>query len=214
MEPRSLADAAARGGDAGGGEPPAEFRAALEALAGVRARPEIALEHIPAPQRLAPFAAALAARVADPDGTDATDDDAEIASARFIVLYDPDGHESWAGTTRCVGYLSAETDEQLVDDAMFSEVAWSWLTDALDEAGATHHNVGGTVTRTASTRFGDLAGPEHTVDVEMRASWTAEDTALDRHLNAWLEVLGNAAGLPPPGVSLLGPSDRSGGETH
>ena len=211
MEPRSLADAAARGSDAGGGEPPAAFRAALEALAGVRARPEITLEHIPAPQRLAPFAAALAARVAEPD---AGDDDDEIASARFIVLFDPDGHESWAGTTRCVGYLSAETDEQLVDDAMFSEVAWSWLTDALDETGATHHNVGGTVTRTASTRFGDLAGPEHTVDVEMRASWTAEDTALDRHLTAWLQVLGNAAGLPPPGVSLLGPSDRTGGETH
>ena len=115
----------------------------------------------------------MAARVAEPD---AGDDDDEIASARFIVLFDPDGHEAWAGTTRCVGYLSAETDEQLVDDAMFSEVAWSWLTDALAESGATHHNVGGTVTRTASTRFGDLAGPEHTVDVEMRASWTAEDT--------------------------------------
>lgn len=210
MEPRSLADAAARGADAGTSEPPAEFRTALEALAGVRARPEIALEHIPAPQRLAPFAAALAARIAEPDG----DDELELASARFIVLYDPDGHESWAGTTRCVGYLSAGTDEQLVDDAMFSEVAWSWLTDALDEASATHHNIGGTVTRTASTRFGDLAGPEHTVDVEMRASWTAEDTHLDRHLLAWLDVLGSAAGLPPPGVSLLGPSDRLGGDTH
>jgi hypothetical protein len=214
VEPHSLAGGAARGSDTGGGEPPAEFRAALEALAGVKPRPEIALEHIPAPQRLAPYACALAARVGEPDGPDGPDDEIEIASARFIVLFDPEGHESWAGTTRVVGYLSAATDEQLVDDAMFSEVAWSWLTDALDESGATHHNVGGTVTRTASTRFGDLAGPEHTVDVEMRASWTAEDTALDRHLTAWLQVLGNAAGLPPPGVSLLGPSDRNGGETH
>ena len=105
------------------------------------------------------------------------------------------------------------TDEQLVDDAMFSEVAWSWLTDALGESGAEHDAVGGTVTRTASTRFGDLAGPEHTVDVEIRASWTARDTDLDKHLLAWLEVLGNAAGLPPPGVHLLGPSGRPGGET-
>jgi hypothetical protein len=129
------------------------------------------------------------------------------------VLFDPDGHEAWNGTTRCVGYLSAATDEELVDDQMFSEVAWSWLTDALTDCGATHHNVGGTVTRTASTRFGDLAGPEHTVDVEMRASWTAEGTDLDHHLQAWLEVLGNAAGLPPPGVHLLDPSDRSGSET-
>jgi hypothetical protein len=66
--------------------------------------------------------------------------------------------------------------------------------------------VGGTVTRTASTRFGELPGPEHSVDVEIRASWTAEDSHLDRHLTAWLDVLGSAAGLPPPGVRLLGPS--------
>jgi hypothetical protein len=210
VEPTSLASAGNRGRDAGGDEPPAEFQAALAALASVRARPEIVLEHIPAPQRLAPWAHAVGARVAEPDGED---DDLEIATARFIVLFDPEGHEAWHGTTRCVGYLSAATDEELVDDSMFSEVAWSWLTDALTEAGAGHHNVGGTVTRTASTRFGDLAGPEHTVDVEMRASWTAEDTALDRHLSAWLEVLGNAAGLPPPGVRLLDPSDRPGGET-
>jgi hypothetical protein len=212
VEPTSLASAGNRGRDAGGDEPPVEFRAALAALATVRARPEIVLEQIPAPQRLAPFAHAVAARVAEPD-PDGADDDLEIASARFIVLYDPEGHEAWNGTIRCVGYLSAATDEELVDDTMFSEVAWSWLTDALTEAGAGHHAVGGTVTRTASTRFGDLAGPEHTVDVEMRASWTAEDTHLDRHLLAWLDVLGNAAGLPPPGVRLLGPSDRSGSET-
>jgi hypothetical protein len=209
VEPTSLASAGDRGGNAGGDEPPAAFRAALAALDGVRARPEIVLEHIPAPQRLAPWAHAVGAMVTEADG----DDEVEIANARFIVLFDPDGHEAWNGTIRCVGYLSAETDEQLVDDAMFSEVAWSWLTDALTEAGATHHAVGGTVTRTASTRFGDLASPEHSVDVEMRASWTAEDTALDRHLLAWLQVLGNAAGLPPPGVRLLGPSDRAGGET-
>jgi hypothetical protein len=198
VEPESLLGT----GGGAGAEPPAAFRAALEALAGFRPRPEIQLEPIPAPQRLAPFASALAARVVDPDG----EDDDEIAVGRFIVLHDPAGHESWQGTTRCVGYLSAATDEHMVDDTMFSEVAWSWLTDALTDAGAAHHAVGGTVTRTASTRFGDLAGPEHSVDVEIRASWTAADPGLDRHLAAWLQVMGNAAGLPPPGVHLLGPS--------
>ncbi|MGY1744921.1 DUF3000 domain-containing protein [Blastococcus sp. SYSU D00695] len=211
MEPRSLA---ARPGEGPGAadEPPEEFRAALAALAGLQVRPEIAVEPIPAPQRLAPFAYALGARIDDPESGDPADPE-EIASGRFIVLHDPAGHEAWAGTTRCVGFLSAETDEHLVDDAMFSEVAWSWLTDALAEAGATWHALGGTVTRTASTRFGDLAGPEHTVDVEIRASWTAEDPALDRHLAAWLEVMGNAAGLPPPGVHLLGPTGPAGGGT-
>ena len=205
MEPHSLAPAGTDAGD----EPPAAFREALAALASVRPRPEMVLEHIPAPRRLAPWAYAIGATVFERDG----DEEVEIASARFIVLHDPAGHETWHGTTRCVGYLSAETDEQLVDDAMFSEVAWSWLTDALAETGAAHHAVGGTVTRTASTRFGALAGPEHSVEVEIRASWTAADTALDKHLEAWLEVLGNAAGLPPPGVRLLDPSDRTGTET-
>ncbi|MGY1814876.1 DUF3000 domain-containing protein [Blastococcus sp. SYSU D00820] len=208
MEPRSSAARLGDGAGTGtGGEPPEAFRAALAALAGLRVRPEIVVEPIPPPQRLAPWAYAVGARVVDPEG----DEDDEVGTGRFIVLHDPAGHEAWQGTTRCVGYLSAETDEHMVDDAMFSEVAWSWLTDALTETGAAWHALGGTVTRTASTRFGDLAGVEHTVDVEMRASWTAEDTALDRHLDAWLQVLGNAAGLPPPGVHLLGPSGPSGG---
>jgi hypothetical protein len=198
VEPQSLPGT----GDGANAEPPAAFRAALDALAAYRPRPEIELEAIPAPQRLAPFAAALAIRVLDPDGAE----DEEIAVGRFIVLHDPAGHEAWDGTTRCVGYVSASTDEHMVDDAMFSEVAWSWLTDALADTGAAHHAIGGTVTRTASTRFGELAGPEHSVDVEIRASWTAEDASLDRHLTAWLDVLGNAAGLPPPGVHLLGPA--------
>jgi hypothetical protein len=195
VEPRTLVD------DDGAALPP-DFRAGVESLGGVRPRPEVVLEHIPAPQRLAPFAHALAAHVSEEEDGE----EIEVASGRFIVLFDPAGHEAWDGTTRCVGYVTASTDEQMVDDAMFSDVAWSWLTDALAETGATHHAIGGTVTRTASTRFGTLAGPEHSVDVEIRASWTAEDPALDRHLTAWLQVLGNAAGLPPPGVHLLGPA--------
>jgi hypothetical protein len=205
VEPHSVAGSGAAAGE----EPPAAFRAALDAMATVRPRSEIVLEPIAAPQRLAPWAHAVGATVFEPDG----DEEVEVANGRFIVLFDPNGHQAWDGTTRCVGYVSAVTDETLVDDAMFSEVAWSWLTGALDEAGAGHHAVGGTITRTASTRFGDLAGPEHSVEVEIRASWTAEDnSALDRHLSAFLEVLGNAAGLPPPGVHLLGPG-RTGDET-
>ena len=170
----------------------------LDALATVRPRPEVLLEPIPAPTRLAPWAHAIGMSIVDP-----ADEDEELASGRFIVLFDPEGHEAWAGTTRCVGYVSAGTDSEMVDDSMFSEVAWSWLTDALVAARAGHHAIGGTVTRTASTRFGSIAVPEHSVDVEIRASWTAEDTALDRHLTAFLEVLVNAAGLPPVGIRLL-----------
>jgi hypothetical protein len=185
---------------------PAEFQAALEALATVHPRPEVVLEHIPAPQRLAPWSHAIGARVGVPG-----DEEEELASGRFIVLFDPEGHEAWDGTTRCVSYVSASTDSEMVDDSMFSEAAWSWLTDALTEHGAGHHAIGGTVTRTASTRFGSIAAPEHSVDVEIRASWTAEGTDLDQHLLAFLEVLANAAGLPPPGVHLLTSNGQADG---
>ena len=47
---------------------PAAFRAALEALSTVRVRPEVVVEHIPAPQRLAPFAHAVGLTVSEPDG--------------------------------------------------------------------------------------------------------------------------------------------------
>jgi DUF3000 family protein len=185
---------------------PADFQAALEALATVHPRPEVELEDIPAPQRLAPWSYAIGLRVGVPG-----DEEDELASGRFIVLFDPEGHEAWAGTTRCVGYLSAGTDSEMVDDSMFSEVAWSWLTDALTEQAAGHHSVGGTVTRTASTRFGSIAAPEHSVDVEIRASWTAEGTDLDKHLLAFIEVLANAAGLPPAGTHLLTSNGQADG---
>src|SRR4051812_45515039 len=45
---------------------PAEFQAALEALATVPPRAEVVVEHIPAPQRLAPWSHAVGIRVGDP----------------------------------------------------------------------------------------------------------------------------------------------------
>ena len=75
----------ASAGQPAGNEPPAAFRAALEALATVTVRPEIVLEPIPAPQRLAPYAHALAAKVNQLDG----DEEVGVASGRFIVLLAP-----------------------------------------------------------------------------------------------------------------------------
>ncbi|MEJ7703518.1 MAG: DUF3000 family protein [Geodermatophilaceae bacterium] len=61
------------------------------------------------------------------------------------------------------------------------------------------------MTQTASTRFGDIAGPETSIDIELRASWTPLETDLVPHVRAWVDVLSAAAGLPPPGVSVLAP---------
>ncbi len=175
---------------------PAVFTDAIASLRTVSPRPEILLDEIAGPARLAPYSHALGAEISI--------DGAEIATGRLVVLHDPDGQAGWNGVLRIVGFLTAETDAALASDELFPEVGWSWLLEALDSRGAAHTAVGGTVTSTMSTRFGDIAGPQRSVDVEIRASWTALSFDLAPHLQAWLDVLGSAAGLPPPGVRLLG----------
>ncbi len=177
---------------------PAEFRAALAGLTGARVRPEVELGPLPAPMRLAPFSHALSAKVV------AADDDGELASGRLILLYDPNGVAAWEGSLRIVIFLTCEVDDEISRDPLLPEVAWSWLADCLLASGATFAALGGTVTATSSTRFGDIAGPHRADDLELRASWTATDADLGPHLVAFSELLAIASGLPPEGVASIG----------
>jgi Protein of unknown function (DUF3000) len=175
--------------------PPA-FRAALAGLSAVDLRPELVVQELPAPPRLAPHAIALHASVIS--GGD------ELAEGRLVVLHDPEGQEVWAGDTRCVAYVQAEVESDIASDPMLLQVGWAWLMEALETAGAEYTAESGTVTRTTSERFGSIS--EHPVDcdVELRASWSPHGD-LAPHLIAFGEVLCVAAGLPPmpPGVVAL-----------
>ncbi|MEU7849973.1 DUF3000 domain-containing protein [Micromonospora parva] len=177
---------------------PETFARAVAGLRSAAPRPEITLEEVGAPQRLAPFAFALSATVLR--------DDDEVATGRLILLHNPAGHEAWQGTLRLVTYVTAELEVDLAADPLLPGVGWTWLTDALDAQGAGHRAIGGTVTQTMSTRFGDLAGPPTIGDIEIRASWTPVDDDLTPHLLGWCALLASTAGLPPPGVTAL--SDR------
>src|SRR5690242_269105 len=179
---------------------PNTFVRAVDSLLAVVPRPEILLEELPAPQRLAPYAHALG-------GTVIRHGD-EVATGRLVLLYDPAGHEAWSGTLRLVSYVTADLEAELMVDPLLATVCWSWLTDALEAQQASYTAIGGTVTQTSSTRFGDLAGPPSSADLELRASWTPLDSDLGVHLRAWLGLLSSTAGLPPPGVTAL--SERFG----
>lgn len=177
---------------------PEIFRSAVLSLTSTRVRPEVRVEALRAPQKLAPYSYALSAEIVSDDGLD-------LATGRLVLLHDPDGHEAWDGVLRLVAYASAELDEAMGIDPMLPTVGWSWLTGALDEHGADFHAEGGTVTQTTSTRFGDVAGPATAVSMELRASWTAADADLRPHLLAFVDLLCTAAGLPPEGVTVLSP---------
>ena len=183
--------------------PPA-FVQALQALGGRRLRAEVRLSEIPAPARIAPYAVALSAEVATDDDELVTE--TEAASGRFVLLHDPAGQEAWEGTFRVVTLIRAALDPEVGADPLLCEAAWSWVEDALDQAGAGHHALGGTVTRVVSQSFGVLAERPGEVEVEIRASWTPDGDVGD-HLAAWSAVLCTAAGLPPlpDGVASLTP---------
>jgi hypothetical protein len=175
---------------------PETFRDAVAGLLAARTRPEVSLESIRAPQRLAPWSYALSCEVSGPADVE--------ASGRLVLLHDPDGQDAWDGVLRLVIYVRAELDTELAADPFLPGVGWSWLTEALDTSGAGWAALGGTVTETTSARFGDISGPARTDDLELRASWTPTDGDLRIHTEAFAQLMASVVGLPPVGVTPLG----------
>ncbi|HEU5156514.1 MAG TPA: DUF3000 domain-containing protein [Streptosporangiaceae bacterium] len=221
---------------------PAPFQRALEALRraldGDPGRPELVIEDMPAPQRLAPYSAAISASVS-------RGDDVDVAVGRLIVLYDPQGRSGWPSDFRIVAYVSADLEPEIAADPLVGSVAWSWLIEALEPIG--YAGVSGTITRAVSESFGDKADDPATTELELRASWSpqggtaaggpprgvarsarsargaggtqadqgrgheTDDIDIDGHIAAWCEVLCQAAGLPPSGVTAIPPRPASSG---
>lgn len=184
---------------------PAEFTRAVESMHAAELREELTLGTIRPPQRLAPFSHAVGLEVehdVDPEAipTDSSGD----AFGRLILLHDPGADDAWDGSMRLVAYIQADMDDEVASDPLLPDVAWQWLTEGLAGKGTEHSNLGGTVTSTASVRFGEIGGPPRAHQLEMRASWTAQGTDLSHHVEAFADVLANVAGLPPVGVTELG----------
>lgn len=182
---------------------PEEFDLAVRAMRAARLRPEVVVVEVPAPQRLAPFAAAITADVAV-DGDD-------LATGRLVLLHDPAGPPAWHGTFRLVSYVRAQLDPEMGADPLLGAVGWSWLTEALAEHGAQFVAPSGTVTRVASESFGAIAGEVAEAEIEIRASWTPTTPAIGAHVEAWADLMCTVAGIPPlPAgvVSLPAPRGR------
>jgi hypothetical protein len=188
--------------------PPQEFQQAVASLRAVRPRPELMLSPLDAPPRLAPWTWAFSVEaVTGSESGDFDDIDGDLfvpdTSGRLILLHDPAGQDAWEGTFRLVCFVQARLEREQLGDEMLPVVGWSWLTEALELAGAEHVALGGTVTQTSSVRFGDIAGPRRDDDVELRASWTPVGADLSGHADAFCTLVSSAAGLPPVGVLPL-----------
>ncbi|MGB5952233.1 MAG: DUF3000 domain-containing protein [Ornithinimicrobium sp.] len=172
------------------------FAEALNALRAAPLRPELVIEEVPAPTRLAPHAVAVAGEVIP------SQDPAEepIGVGRFVLLFDPAGPEPWEGVWRAVTYAKTTMEPEVGADPMAGEVGWSWLAEALEARTSAWAAAAGTVTSVTSMSFGALSDRETNVELEIRASWTpipAVPSDLDAHLMAWGDLLCTMSGLPP-----------------
>ncbi|MBO0979110.1 DUF3000 domain-containing protein [Microbacterium sp. SD291] len=176
------------------------FDAAVAELRDTAFRADITVREIATPQGLAPYAIALAADVRPGE-----DGESVYGTGRFVLLHDPDEPGAWDGPWRIVIFAQAPLETEIGTDPLLADVTWSWLIDALDSRDATYRSASGTSTKTLSKGFGGLAVEGDGAQIELRASWTP-DGPFRPHVEAWAELVGMLAGLPPgsEGIAVIG----------
>jgi hypothetical protein len=181
-------------------DPGTIFDAAVAELRETAFRADITVREIATPQGLAPFAIALAA-----DVRPGADGESVYGTGRFVLLHDPDAPSAWDGAWRIVMFAQAPLETEIGTDPLLADVTWSWLVDALDSRNAIYHAESGTSTKILSKGFGGLAADGDGAQIELRASLTPEGP-FRPHVEAWAELVGMLAGLPPgsEGIAVIG----------
>ena len=174
---------------------PAEFQAAVSQVLGAELRKELNVEQIPAPERIAPNAIALAAAV-NHKSTNVNPINPPTGTGRFVLLHDPDSSEEWGNSFRVVCYAQAPLEIEIGLDPFIAEVAWTWLLDALKARDARYTYASGTATKTLSSGFGTLESQGDGAQIELRASWTPLGNEFGTHASAWSELICLLAGFP------------------
>ena len=180
---------------------PAEFRLAVESLRAAEVRDELVLQQIDAPGKLAKHEVAFSANI-DAASTDVATD---LGTGRFVLLWDPEEPEPWGSRFRVITFAKSPLETDIGADEQIADVAWAWLTEALQNRHANFIAEAGTATRIISSGYGALSNQSDHAELEIRASWSPVDTNANAHLEAWQDLVCIMSGLPnlPAGVSSL-----------
>lgn len=178
---------------------PAEFRIAVESLRAASVRDELVLQQIDAPGKLAKHEVAFSANI-DAASTDVATD---LGTGRFVLLWDPEEPEPWGSRFRVITFAKSPLETDIGADEQIADVAWAWLTEALQNRHANFIAEAGTATRIISSGYGALSNQSDHAELEIRASWSPVDTNANAHLEAWQDLVCIMSGLPnlPAGVS-------------
>jgi len=182
---------------------PEEFSHALLSAGSAEFRSELDVTTIPSPEGIAPYSHAWSATV-----TPQAREDGDQGTSRLVLLYDPAAPDAWSGVWRMVCFAKAPLDQTMSEDPLLPDVAWSWLTDALEAHGAWWDRAAGTASTIISTGLGEMASDVKGAEMELRASWSPRNADIKDHLEAWAEFVCMLAGFPPTpdGVATLRPS--------
>ncbi|MFD0996624.1 hypothetical protein HNR16_001254 [Pseudoclavibacter chungangensis] len=173
--------------------PPDGFEVAAASVREATFRSELEVAEIRPPSNLAPDAIALSGDVHPANH----EEDSEFGTGRFVLLHDPDEPEAWRGSYRVVCFAQAPLEPEIGVDPFLSDVAWSWLVEALESRGALFEHPSGTATIVNAKGFGELDSQGEGSQIELRASWTPRNYDFGSHAAAWGELVCMLAGLPP-----------------
>ncbi|MFM6979854.1 MAG: DUF3000 family protein [Micrococcales bacterium] len=162
----------------------AAFRAVVDDLKNAKLRRELDFEQIPAPGKLAADSIAFAVHVK----TSSKNETSDLGTGRFVLLHEPSVQDQWASNFRIVTFCKSPLEINIGIDEDASDLAWSWLLEALANRSAEHHNIAGTSTRIISTGHGSLENQSQHAEFELRASWSP-DSNFAAHLEAWQDVV-------------------------
>jgi hypothetical protein len=181
-------------------ETAAEFQLAVMSLRQSNLREELSITEIASPDKLAKHSVALSANVNE----SASGSGATQGTGRFVLLNAETAQDGWGGNFRIICFAKSPLETDIGKDAQITDVAWSWLTEALRSRGAKYSHEAGTITRIISQGYGSIAGQSDHAELELRASWSPGDANFSSHLEAWQDLLCMMSGLPPePGISRI-----------
>lgn len=169
---------------------PEDFISALMSIKSCPIPQWLHVKEIPLKPTIAPYCAGITAHT--------TPADDEYADGKFILLFDPNTQEGWDGTFRIITMFSTILTKDLLEEHLITQVAWSWLGEALESTNAKYCNLTGTVTKHNTDAFGGLVLKDQQGKIQIRASWSPvfsnSNIDLEQHFKAFSSMLETLSG--------------------
>jgi hypothetical protein len=169
-----------------------EFALALASIREAATREEISVTEIDAPTGLAAHAIAFNCDVKASNDFQKID----LGTGRLVLLWDTEPQESWGSRFRIIIFAKSPLETDIGSEDSSTGITWTWLRESLEHLHAGYSAEAGTTTRVISSGFGALATQPDHAELELRASWSPNDSNVGAHLLAWQNLICMMSGFP------------------